>query len=240
MIEPERLVTARQFQIPFGTYRKAVDRAAPRVRIVDDEDDLRDALANLLNSAGYEVDLFGSPEHYLAASFPETPCCLVLDIRLKAQSGLDFQRHLRDAGRCTPIILMTGHADVQMAVQGMKQGAVDFLTKPLREEDLLSAVAAAVQLDRNRRHEAEAVSELHDRLATLSQRELQVMGLIAAGLLNKQVAGQLHLSEATVKIHRSKAMRKMAASSLADLVRMAELLGVRDESVTRLAQRPNT
>jgi FixJ family two-component response regulator len=153
--------------------------------------------------------------------------CLVLDVRLPGVSGLDFQAELAKANIHTPIIFMTGHGDIPMSVQAMKAGAVDFLTKPFRDQDMLDAVAAAIERDRSRRKDEQRLSEVRARFDGLTEREREVMGLVTTGLMNKQIAGELGLSEITVKIHRGHVMRKMAARSLADLVRMAEVLGVR-------------
>jgi FixJ family two-component response regulator len=198
--------------------------AAPRVHVIDDDARVRDALENLFLSTGYDVAVFAAPEEFLAARQPEGPSCLVLDIRLRAQSGLDFQQQLLERGDRIPVILTTGHGDIPMTVRGMKQGAVDFLPKPFREEEMLCAVATAIRLDRKQRDADQATAEISRRHASLSERERQVVELVTAGLLNKQVAGRLGLSEVTVKIHRGKAMRKMGARSLPDLVRMVEQL----------------
>jgi FixJ family two-component response regulator len=163
----------------------------------------------------------------LRSRLPDVASCLVLDVRLPGLSGLDFQAELAKANIHIPIIFMTGHGDIPMSVQAMKAGAVDFLTKPFRDQDMLDAVAAALERDRNRRKDERQMSDLRARLEGLTEREREVMGLVTDGLMNKQIAGELGLSEITVKIHRGHLMRKMAARSLADLVRMAELLGVR-------------
>lgn len=211
------------------------DRTDARVLVcvIDDELRVRDSLGNLLSSAGYDVELHSSPADFLAAPRTVEPGCLVLDIRLKAESGLDFQRRLFDAGVRIPVVLMTAHGDIPMTVRGMRQGAIDFLPKPFRAEDMLSAVSAAIRLHRAQRLEERTSAELETRFAGLSAREREVMALVASGLMNKQVAAELAISEVTVKIHRGNVMRKMAASSLADLVRMAELLGIRDPRVGR-------
>jgi FixJ family two-component response regulator len=197
---------------------------ALRVHVIDDDARLREALEELFLSTGYAVSVFASPEEFMAKSPPAVPSCLVLDIRLRAESGLDFQQNLTQQGIFIPVILTTAHGDIPMTVRGMKQGAVDFLPKPFREEEMLSAVAAAIRLDRSRREAEHAAADLRRRYASLSEREREVMGFVATGLLNKQVAGRLGLSEVTVKIHRARAMRKMGARSLPDLVRMAELV----------------
>lgn len=209
-----------------------------RVCVIDDDARVRDSLENLLTSAGYDVELHPSPADFLAAPRTEEPSCLVLDIRLKAESGLDFQRRLFDGGVRVPVVLMTAHGDIPMTVRGMKQGAIDFLPKPFRAEDMLSAVATAIRLHREQRVEQRTTAHLEARFEALSAREREVMALVASGLMNKQVAAELAISEVTVKIHRGNVMRKMAASSLADLVRMAELLSIRDPRIGRFKTKP--
>lgn len=204
-----------------------------KVFIVDDDAAVRRALSSLLRSVGLETAQFESTEGFLAAGLPDGPACIVLDVRLRGEDGLDFQDRLAHSGVAIPIVLMTGYGDIPMSVRGMKAGAIDFLPKPFSDEAMLAAVNAA--LDRDRATWAERAETARNRAnyERLSPREREVMGLVVAGLMNKQVAGQLGLSEVTVKIHRGAVMRKMAAQSLADLVRMAELLGVRDTSVSR-------
>src|SRR5436853_4129823 len=197
------------------------------VFVIDDDAWMRRALTNLFESVGLKVEVFGSTSEMLQSRLPDVASCLVLDVRLPGLSGLDFQTELPKANIHIPIIFMTGHGDIPMSVQAMKAGAVDFLTKPFRDQDMLDAVAAALERDRNRRKDERQMSDLRARLEGLTEREREVMGLVTAGLMNKQIAGELGLSEITVKIHRGHVMRKMAARSLADLVRMAELLGVR-------------
>jgi FixJ family two-component response regulator len=196
------------------------------VLIVDDDASVREALSNLFRSVGLQVETFGSAHEFLQSKLPNAPACLILDIRLPRLSGLDFQAELAKADIRIPIIFMTGHGDIPMTVRAMKAGAVDFLTKPFRDQDMLDAVAAAIERDRNSRDEAKALSDLQALFATLSPRERQVMTLVTAGLMNKQIAAEIGLAEITVKIHRGNIMRKMAARSLPDLVRMAELLGI--------------
>ncbi|PTQ07818.1 DNA-binding response regulator [Sphingomonas oleivorans] len=206
------------------------------VHIVDDDESLRLSLDSLFRSVGLATRLHGSARSFLDADRPELPGCLVLDIRLPGMSGLDFQAQLAAAGIHIPIILMTGHGDIPMTVRGMKAGAVDFLTKPFRDQDMLDAVATAVERDRIRRAAEIGAADLIGLFETLSPRERQVMALVTAGRMNKQVAGELALSEITVKIHRGHAMRKMGARSLADLVRMAEALKLKpDGSIDRHA-----
>jgi len=173
------------------------------------------------------VEVFGSAPEFLQSKLLDVPSCLILDIRLPRLSGLDFQVDLAEAGIHIPIIFMTGHGDIPMTVRAMKAGAIDFLTKPFRDQDMLDAVPAALERDRKRRKEEHRIADLRTCFEGLTEREREVMGLVTAGLMNKQIAGELGLSEITVKIHRGHVMRKMAARSLADLVRMAEVLGVR-------------
>ena len=202
----------------------------PVVLVVDDDPSLREALSSLLRSVGLRVEVFGSAPEMLQAPLPEVASCLVLDIRLPKRSGLDFQTELINSNIKIPIIFITAHGDVPMSVRAMKAGAVDFLTKPFRDQDLLDAVANALERDRKRREEEKGVVKLKAKLETLTPRELEVMTLVTAGLMNKQVAGEIGVSEITVKIHRGHVMRKMGARSLADLVRMAEILGISRET----------
>jgi FixJ family two-component response regulator len=198
---------------------------APLVHIVDDDASLAAALQGLFRSVGIEARTYGSAVDFAAAPRPDRPGCVVLDVRLPGMSGLDFQSQLAELGIGLPIVLMTGHGDIPMSVRGMKAGAVDFLAKPFRDQDMLDAVATAIDRDRQRRKTAQDATELKARYDALSARERQVMALVTAGKMNKQVAGDLALSEITVKIHRGAAMRKMGARTLPDLVRMAEALG---------------
>ncbi len=219
-----------------ATSRKTPPPDEPVVLVVDDDPSLREALSSLLRSVGLRVEVFGSAPEMLEAPLPDTASCLVLDIRLPKRSGLDFQNELIKANIKIPIIFITAHGDVPMSVRAMKAGAVDFLTKPFRDQDLLDAVANALERDRKRRDEEKGVAALKAKLETLTPRELEVMSLVTAGLMNKQVAGEIGVSEITVKIHRGHVMRKMGARSLADLVRMAELLGVSRETAPAAAK----
>jgi len=200
------------------------------VHIIDDDASLRDALDSLFRSTGLATRLYDSVDAFMHSDTVDAPGCLVLDVRLPGMSGLDFQQRLEELGVRLPAILMTGHGDIPMSVRAMKAGAVDFLAKPFRDQEMLDAVAAALERDRARRATAGKSDALKARFETLSPRERQVMSLVTAGKMNKQVAGDLALSEITVKIHRGSAMRKMGAKTLADLVRMAEALNLRSDA----------
>lgn len=206
---------------------KEVSESQPVVFVVDDDASVRNALSNLFRSVGLRAELFGSASEFLQRKLPQVPSCLVLDIRLPGRSGLDFQTELANANIHIPIIFMTGHGDIPMTVRAMKAGAVDFLTKPFRDQDMLDAVSTAIERDRKRREDEEVLAGLRALFASLTAREQEVLALVAAGLMNKQIAAEIGLAEITVKIHRGHVMKKMGARSLADLVRMAELLGVR-------------
>ncbi|AOZ06047.1 response regulator transcription factor [Cupriavidus malaysiensis] len=196
------------------------------VLVVDDDAALRGALGCLFRSIGLEVALFGSATEMLEFAMPDVPCCLVLDVRLRGPSGLDLQARLAQRGVHVPIIFMTGHGDIAMTVAAMKAGAEDFMTKPFRDQDLLDAVSAALDKDRRRREAGRRTQALRASFETLTPRESEVMGLAVSGLMNKQVAGRMGISEVTVKIHRGQAMRKMKARTFAELVLMAQQLGI--------------
>jgi FixJ family two-component response regulator len=199
----------------------------PIVLVVDDDSEVRDALSGLFRSVGLDSRLFASAAEFLQHKLPETPCCIVLDIRLPGVGGLDFQAQLTKENINVPIVMMTGHGDIPMSVRAMKAGAVDFLTKPFRHQDMLDAVAQAIERDRKRRDSEKSLAELRGLFESLTTREREIMRLVTAGLMNKQVAAELGLSEITVKIHRGHLMRKMGVRSLADLVRAAEALELR-------------
>ena len=198
----------------------------PIVFVIDDDASMRRALTNLFQSVGLGVEVFGSAPEMLQSKLPDVASCLVLDIRLPGLSGLDFQTELAKANVRIPIIFMTGHGDIPMTVRAMKGGAVDFLTKPFRDQDMLDAVVTAIERDRKRREAEQVVTNLQALFETLTAREREVLTLVASGLMNKQIAAELGLAEITVKIHRGHIMKKMSARSLADLVRKAETLGI--------------
>jgi FixJ family two-component response regulator len=202
----------------------------PLVHIIDDDQDIRLSLDSLFRSVGLKSAQYGSAREFLDAKRPDSVSCIVVDVRMPGLSGLDFQDQLTKNGSTIPIVLMTGHGDIPMTVRAMKAGAVDFLAKPFRDQDMLDAVSSALEIDRHRREGDSELSALKARYDDLSQREKQVMALVTTGLMNKQVAGKLSLSEVTVKIHRGSAMRKMEAKSLADLVKMAEVLKIHENA----------
>ena len=201
--------------------------AQSTVFVVDDDGPLREALRGLLRSVGLRAEVFASAADFLKLKLPDTAACLVLDVRLPGVSGLDFQAELAKADIRIPIIFITGHGDIPMTVRAMKAGAVEFLTKPFRDQDLLDAVQIALERDRARRAEDQALLEVRAHFESLTPREQQVIGFVTAGLMNKQIAAELGVSEITVKVHRGSVMKKMKARSLADLVRMADALGLR-------------
>jgi len=204
------------------------DRAV--VYVIDDDASIRGALDNLLSSVGLDVRVFPTPQEFLQTDRPDAPGCILLDLRLPGMSGLVVQQELAAAGIALPVIFMSGYADVPITVRARKAGAVEFLVKPFNEQELLDAVHAAIERDSARRRDAGHTAELHTRFSTLSPREREVMALVAAGRANKQIAAELGVSEVTVKVHRGQVMRKMVARSVADLVRMADQLGVRAAS----------
>jgi FixJ family two-component response regulator len=195
------------------------------VFVIDDDPSMREALEDLVDTVGLEVHAFAAPQAFLQSKPSDVPGCLVLDVRLPGMSGLTFQKELAKAGLALPVIFLTGHGDIPMSVRAMKAGAVEFLTKPFHDQDLLDAIHAAIERDRKRRREAARVFQLRERFATLTERERQIMTLVVIGRPNKQIAAELTLSEMTVKVHRGQVMRKMQAGSLPELVRMADRLG---------------
>jgi FixJ family two-component response regulator len=194
--------------------------------VVDDDPSVRDALEDLLSTAGLEVRTFASTQEFLQSTKPDTPGCLVLDLKMPGMSGLDFQRELIEAKSPLPIIFITGHGDVATSVQAMKAGAIEFLTKPFLDRDLLDAIQRGLEIDRERRRATAAVQELRERFGALTERQREIMALVVSGRANKQIAAELDLSEITVKVHRGRVMRQMQATSLAELVRMADKLGI--------------
>ena len=202
------------------------DAGGPTVLVVEDDETVRRALGNLFQSVGLEVQLFGSAPDMLQTKLPATASCLVLDVRLPGLSGLDFQTELAKADIHIPIIFMSGHGDIPMTVRAMKGGAIDFLTKPFRDQDMLDAVSAAIERDRQHREAERILSSLQARFETLTPREREIFALVSSGLMNKQIAAELGLAEITVKIHRGHITRKMGVRSLAELVRQAEALGI--------------
>jgi len=199
---------------------------AASVFVVDDDPSVRRAIKRLVGSVGLQVELFGSAQEFLQATRPDVPGCLVLDIRLPGISGLDLQRELAQADIRIPIVFITAHGDIPMTVRAMKAGAVEFLTKPFRDQDLLDAIQLGLERDRDRRRQEADVAKLRESFESLTPREREVLPLVVSGLLNKQIAAEIGTSETTVKVHRSQLMRKMGADSLADLVRMAEKIGI--------------
>jgi len=203
-----------------------MNERAPIVFVVDDDPSVRRSIKRLIGSVGLQVELFGSAQEFLLSKRPDAPSCLVLDIRLPGISGLDFQHKLAEANIHIPIIFITAHGDIPMTVPAMKAGAVEFLTKPFREQDLLDAIQLALERDRVRRQGDAEIVVLRERFESLTPREREVLPWVVSGLLSKQIADAIGTSEASVKVHRSQLMRKMAADSVADLVRMAEKMGI--------------
>ena len=201
----------------------------PVVFVIDDDGMVRDAVKDLLRSVGLSVESFGSAQDFLHSRRSDAPGCIVLDVRLPGASGMEFQRTLIESGIPLPVIFISGHGDISMSVRAIKSGAIEFLTKPLREQELLDAVQAGIERDRARRQQARLVAELRGRFDCLTPREREVLALVVTGRPNKQIAHQLELSEMTVKVHRSQTMRKMRANSLIELARMADKLGVSTE-----------
>jgi FixJ family two-component response regulator len=197
------------------------------VHVVDDDASMREALQNLCHSIGIEARTYATARDFLTTAVSDAPGCLVIDIRLPDMNGLDFQAQLTQTGVRLPVVVMTGYGDIPMSVRAMKSGAVDFLPKPFNDQDMLDAVLAAIERDRQQRAVDHDISKVRERFETLSAREQQVMQLVAVGKLNKQVAGDLGISEVTVKVHRAAVMRKMGARSLADLIRMADVIGAK-------------
>ena len=199
---------------------------APLVFVVDDNPSVRKSLSRLLGSAGYAVETFASAREFLARAPSAGPCCLVLDVRMPGLTGLEMQEALAAAGRQVSIVFVTGHVDVRASVKAMRAGAVDLLTKPVDQDELLAAVERAVTKDTAHRSEAVRIAEIRQRVKTLTARETQVFALVVTGMLNKQIAGELGIGEKTIKVHRARVMEKMRATSVAELVRLADALGV--------------
>jgi len=208
----------------------------PIVFVVDADLSIRDGLRSLIGSVGLNVEFFSSPLEFLQRKRPDVPSCIVLDVRLPGKSGLDFQRELAEANIPIPIIFVTCHGDIPMSVRAMKAGAVEFLTKPFRDQDLLDAIQVGLDRDRIRRQRQAETAVLRQRLESLTPRERAVLPRVVSGLLNKQIAAEIGTTEATVKVHRSQLMRKMGAYSLPDLVRMAEKIGIPGPKVTDLGR----
>jgi FixJ family two-component response regulator len=209
--------------------REIASAEVPIVYVIDDDESMRRGLTNLFESAGLRVEVFGSAPELLQRKLPDVPSCLVLDIRLPGMSRLDFQTPLEKAAIHIPIVFITGHGDIPMSVKAMKAGAADFLTKPFRQQEMLDAVTAAIERDLKRRQDEKIVSNARALFETLTPREREILALVAAGLMNKQIAAEIGIAEITVKIHRGHIMKKMGTRSLADLVRIAEMLGIRPD-----------
>jgi FixJ family two-component response regulator len=200
--------------------------ASSFVYVIDDDASMRASLESLLTSVGHQVETVASVQAFMDSPRAEAPSCLVLDVRLPGRSGLELQRDLSSAGVLLPIVFITGHGDIPMSVAAMKAGAIEFLTKPFRDQDLLDAVHRGLALDRQHREESSATSKIRERFNALTPREREIMGLVVAGKLNKQIAGELHVSEITVIVHRAQMMQKMQAGSLADMVRFSDKLAL--------------
>ena len=213
--------------------RETENADVPIVYVIDDDKSMRRGLTNLFESVGLRVEAFGSAPELLQKKLPDVPSCVVLDIRLPGMSGLDFQDLLEKAAIHIPIVFMTGHGDIPMSVKAMKAGAADFLTKPFRQQEMLDAVTAAIERDRKRRQDEKIVSNARALFETLTPREREILALVAAGLMNKQIAAEIGIAEITVKIHRGHIMKKMGTRSLADLVKIAEMLGIRHDQPLR-------
>lgn len=204
--------------------------AEPVIFIVDDDEPLRETLKGLFRSVGLQAQTFGSAKEFLQVQLPDAPCCLILDIRLPGISGIDFQAELHNAGLHIPIVFVTGHGDIPMTVKALKAGAVEFLTKPFREQELLDAVRVALERHRDQRERDQWRAKIKASFDSLTPRELEVISLVSSGLMNKQIAGKLDISEITVKVHRVNGMRKLGARSMAELVRMADALGIKPQA----------
>lgn len=196
------------------------------VFVIDDDPSMRGAIKRLLEAVDFRVETYESGQGFLKSELPDAPACVVLDVRLPGSSGLDLQREMADRGITIPVIFITGHGDIPMSVQAMKAGAVEFLTKPFRDQDLLDAISQALKRHRTARRQRADLAELRNHLDTLTRREMEVMTMVVAGMLNKQIASDLGISEKTIKVHRANVMHKMQAGSLAELVRMADKLGI--------------
>ena len=203
---------------------KVQAQGQPTVFVIDDDPAIRQGIGSLLRSVNIRAEMFGSPQEFLPEKLPDAPCCLVLDVRFRSSSGLDMQAALDDAGINIPIVFITGHGDIPMTVRAMKAGAVEFLTKPFRDQDLLDAIGVALERDRQQREKTKSLAAIRSCFETLTPREREVFALVSTGLMNKQIAAQLAVREITVKVHRGNLTRKMGARSVAELVRMADAL----------------
>jgi len=206
------------------TTEKVQAQGQSTVFVIDDDPAIRQGISSLLRSVNIGAEIFSSPQEFSPDKLPDAPCCLVLDVRFRSASGLDLQAELDNAGINIPIVFITGHGDIPMTVRAMKAGAVEFLTKPFRDQDLLDAISVALERDRQQREKNKSLAIIRSCFETLTRREREVFALVSAGLMNKQIAGQLEISEITVKVHRGNLTRKMGARSVAELVRMADAL----------------